>query len=131
MFAHMQAGGNRSMTPPFIRNPIAAKRARIARQSVGAMSPRLQMRFKLASEKKASTFMWEGPAVGLPVGWKQQIYKRESGACKGRKDKHWISPAEKIKLPTWVQVTKFLSALKGTEGNEPRANGLRKKGNKQ
>jgi hypothetical protein len=74
--------------------------------------------------------MSDGPAADLPEGWIQKIYKRESGASKGRKDKHWISPAESIKLKSWVQVTKFLSAL-NTEGNELDANELRKKGNKK
>jgi hypothetical protein len=116
-----------TMTPPFIRNQIASKRARIARKSVGGMSPFLQMRFNQANKKKAPTLIWKDQAEDLPEGWIQEIYKRESGASKGCKDKHWISPEERIKFRSWVQVTKFLSALKTTRGNEEEANKLRKK----
>ncbi len=107
-----------------------AMRARIARKSVGGKCPRLQFRFKEASKKKASTLIWKDQAEDLPKGWIQEIYKRESGASKGRKDKHWISPVESIKLKSWVQVKKFLCALK-IEGDEHDANELRKKGNKK
>jgi hypothetical protein len=115
-FGYMQAGDT--------------MRARIARKSVGGKCPRLLFRFKEASKKKASTLVCDGWAADLPEGWIQKIYKRESGASKGRKDKYWISPVESIKLKSWVQVKKFLCALK-IEGDEHDANELRKKGNKK
>jgi hypothetical protein len=117
---------------------VSKIRTRIPRKAPGGEPPRsiLKMSMMRAREnkilllKKKSLLISEGTPDELldngadwPTGWLKRVYGRRKGT---RKDKYWITPKQKYKLRSMVEVKQFMAALEASGGDEENAKQITK-----
>jgi hypothetical protein len=73
---------------------------------------------KLVYEGPVKCFV---PGVEIPIGWTQRSFERRSGASAGHVDHYWFTPQRHFKLRSYTEISRFLTLLDTSNGNEDAA----------
>ena len=80
------------------------------------------------SNKSGPQLVSEGPAgPDFPNGWTTKTFRRMSGKSKGQTDQYWFSAKTQKKMRSKVEINRFLSYLKSSNGDEEKAFALLKR----